>query len=412
MKHARLSEQPVPGPSIPRCLARGIVLSGALAVLWLLGCGGLPDHNGEEPGVAVVVMVAEAETNAPLQTAATVIVGGVRGVLQPEDEYLVLRDVPVGTGTPPTQPLTASARGYVTRTQQVEMRVTAATWVQVLLRPADRATTGTVEGTVRQAGAETPVTNAFLSFAHPDAVQNDDDDATDTVGGYTDSDGRFIIGGIPVGERRLTVQARGYLPFTDRVTIRADANDGNEPLHIELIGGDTTVDLRGVVVDVLTRLPLQGAVVTVAERPPVETGPNGRFTVAEVPVGEQTVTVAADGYEDFTSTITILPGMDRITIQMFERADDPPPGPYTIGGTVTLSGAPDNSGATVTAVLLPTGETMASDTTGPSGRYRLFVPPGRYDLTVRFGERSLSRDIIVPSGGVVIDDVDFVLTVG
>ena len=391
----------------------GVVAAGAVLLLHLLGCGGLPPANDVEPGGAVVVMVTEAATGAPLQVPVTVIVGGVRGVLDPAEEQLVLRNVPIGTGTPPTQPLTASARGYVTRAMQLQMSVTAATWVEVSLHRADLATTGTVEGTVTRAGDAAPIRNAFLRFDRFEALPDpgDDDDLTDAVGGFTDSDGRFIIGGIPVGDLRLAVQAGGFLPFEDSIVIRPDDNDGNPDLHVELVAGDATVNVPGVVVDMLTRLPIEGAVVSIADGDPIITGSTGRFTAPDVPVGEQAVVVTADDYDDFSATFNILPGMDRITVELLERADDPPPSPFTIGGTVTLAGRADNAGATVAAVLVETGETLGTFTTGPTGRYGLFVPPGIYELTVRFEGRSLSRDITVPEGGVVVDDVDFMLTV-
>lgn len=393
-------------------MALGLTLCSLAVLLGLFGCGGLPDRDNGEAAGAVVVMVTEAGTNAPLQVPATVIVGGVRGVLNPSDEHLVLRNVPIGSATPPTQPLTVSARGYVTRTQQVQMSVTAATWVQISVQRADPATTGTVEGRVTRSDDGAGVRNAFLRFTRLDAAQNDlDDDAEDAVGGYTDSDGRFVIGGIPAGRRLLSATASGFLPFEDVVNIIADADGENPELDIQLVSGDTTVNVNGIVVEVLTRLPIENVSVSIAELAPVVTGANGRFTLEEVPVGEQTLVATAAGYDDFTRTIEILPGMDRVTIEMFERADEPPAGPFTIGGTVTLGGAPDNAGATVSAMPVGTEEVLASVTTGPSGEYGLFVPPGRYQVTVRFEDRSLSREVTVPDGGVIVEGVDFVLAV-
>jgi hypothetical protein len=395
-----------------RVMALGVTLCGVIVLLGVFGCGGLPDRDNGEAAGAVVVMVTEAETDAPLQVPATVIVGGVRGVLTPSDEHLVLRNVPIGSATPPSQPLTVSARGYVTHTQQVQMSVTAATWVQITVRRADPATTGTVEGTVVRADDGAGIRNAFLRFSRLDAAQDElDDGADDTVGGYTDSEGRFVIGGIPKGQRLLAATAAGFLPFEDLITIIADADGENAELDIQLISGDTTVNVSGIAVEVLTRLPIENVSVSIAELAPVVTGANGRFTIEEVPVGEQTLVATAEGFDDFSRTIEILPGMDRVTIEMFERADEPPAGPYTIGGSVTLGGAPDNAGATVSAVLIGTDEVLASTTTGPSGDYGLFLPPGRYQVTVRFEDRSLSREVTVPGGGVIVEDVDFVLAV-
>ncbi|MGC9318725.1 MAG: hypothetical protein ACP5KN_11910, partial [Armatimonadota bacterium] len=152
-----------------RGAATAALLSGVVAAVALAcGCGGLPPmEEGEEQG-AVVVMVVEEETNEPLEVPATVIVGGVRGTLKPSDQQLVLRDVPLGTGTPPTQPMTITAEGYVTRTQQVQLNITTATWVTATVQAADTATTGTVSGTVTDVESAEPVVNAFVQFRPPE----------------------------------------------------------------------------------------------------------------------------------------------------------------------------------------------------------------------------------------------------
>ncbi len=375
-----------------------------LVVLLAWGCGGLPPEGDGQDASAVVVLVFEAETNAPLQVPAVVIVGGVRGVLQPGDQQLVLHDVPVGTGTPPTQPLTVTAPGYVTHVEQVQLNVTTATWVQVNIEPTDPALTGTIEGTVTSAADGSGIRNAFVQFTPPGQSEP-------MVGGYTDQDGAFIIGGIPRGDRDVIVQAAGFLPFEDEIVVRADDAGGNSPLDVTLVAGDTTVRVTGVVVDVLTRELLAGAAVIIGDAAPVLTDANGRFQVEGVLVGDQQVTVNAAGYERYEATIAVLPGMGDLIIEMFERAEEPPGGPYTIAGTVTLNGRPDNAGATVAAIDLLTGQVLDQVVTDATGRYGLFVPPGRYEVAVSFGTRRLAREVTVPPGGVVITGINFILTV-
>jgi hypothetical protein len=389
--------------ALTRCKVIMLVALCALVTL-NAGCGGLPPSDGVEPGGAVVVIVVDADTSAPLQVPATVIAGGVRGLLQPSDEQLVLRNVPVGSGTPPTQPLTVTAEGYVTSVQQVQMAVTAATWVTVELTPADLATTGTIGGIVVDEVTGGPITSAFVEFAPPTG-----DGAR--VGGFSDNTGEFIIGGVPAGDRMFTAQAAGYLPDAGTVRIVADAAGQNADLQIELVAGDTTIDVPGTVVDVFTQGPIEGAEVSIGGSTPAVTGPDGRFVAPDVPVGDQEVLVSAEGYENYHQTLQILPGIGEITIEIFERADDPPGDPFTVTGTVTLSGAPDNAGATVTATRLDSGTVLDRDTTDASGHYALFVPPGQYQITVEFEGRNISRELAVPPGGVIGEDVNFMLTV-
>jgi hypothetical protein len=393
-------------PKRTHCRAASLALVAAATVLsiGLTGCGGLPPVDDGGGGGTVVVLVVEAETSVPLAVNATVTVGGVRGELRPTDQQLILRDVPIGTATPPTQPLTANAAGYRTATQQVQMQVTAATWVTVAMTPADPALTGSVSGTVTDEETGQPIANAFVQFT-PAGNQ------AAAVGGYTAADGTYLVAGIPRGQNTVTVQVAGYLGASRDVTVRADSVGQNAPADFELVGGDTSVDVTGIVVDVLTRLPVVAAQVTVGSAAPVQAGSDGRFAVADVPVGDQPVTVVASGYEELETVVRILPGMGDVTLELFEEAGDPPGGPYTITGTVTLSGAPDNAGATVRALSLTTGTVLDEATTDASGHYGLFVPQGSYELTVTFQGRSITREVTVPPGGVIVSGINFVLTV-
>ncbi len=386
------------------CVCAGI--AAAAGLLGMLGCGGLPPTNGgDEPRGAVVVMVFEEGTNIPLPVAATVIVGGVRGSLNPSDEQLVLRDVPLGTSTPPTQPMTVSAPGYVTSAQLAQLNITTATWLSVNLTPADTATTGSISGSVTDLTSGEPVVNAFLQFRPAG------DEEAEAVGGYTDSDGNVTVRGIPAGDHVLTVQAEEYLAFTQNVSIVADDTGTNPDVAVQLIAGDTTVTVAGRVVYVLSREPIAAATVTIGDANPVTTDVDGAFAVAEVLVGDRTIEVTAEDYETYQATLNVLPGIADVLIELFERAEEPPAGPYTLAGTVNLIGPPDSSGAAVTATALATGQVLDTAVTSASGRYTLFVPPGRYRVTVRYQGREISREVEVPPGGQIVDDVDFILTI-
>ncbi len=389
-------------------LSRVAALLGIAALLVLApGCGGLPaDNTPDEPRGTVVVIVVEEGTNAPLPVPATVIVGGVRGVQGPNDEQVVLRNVPEGTGSPPTQPMTVSAAGYVTTATQTALNVTTATWVQVAVAPADTSVTGTVEGVVRSFDDAAGVVNAFLRFkivGNPDA---------EGVSGFTDADGRFVVGGIPMGANDLVVQAADFLEYSQRVVVIAD-DDGSTPdVEIVLTAGDTRIDVRGRVLDVLTRGPIVGATVTVGNEPAVTTDANGQFTVPDVSVGDRELEDTHATHDPYQATISVLPGMTDLVIELFEAAQDPPGSPRTIAGRVTLTGAPDNSGAVVTATRLGELTPLGADTTDAEGVYGLFVPPGQYRVTVTWQGSQLSRNVTVPTGGVVVTGVNFAMSGG
>ena len=232
------------------------------------------------------------------------------------------------------------------------------------------------------------------------------------VSAYTDRGGYYIIGGVPIGRVDVTAAATDYLGSTTVYNVaQAEGSGTAQTLDFQLVPGETRVPVTGRVVDVTTQEPIVGAEVTVGEFGPVTAGESGAFTVPDVLVGERALVVKADGYDDYRETITVLPGMAALRVQMNSAAPDPPTTPYTIMGTVTLVGAEDNSGAVVEAFDVYNALLAGRTTTDAAGRYWLFVPAGRYTITVSHGDRELSRTIDLPGGGQKLQGIDFTPTV-
>ena len=371
----------------------------------LAGCGGVGAGGSQQPTTAVVVLtIGPAETQDPLDVPAVVICGGVKVEYEPNPTgMVVIENVPFGSEDPPRQPLTVTAHGYRTASRWIELSRTTATYLDVGLEAVDLSKTGTIEGHVRDAQSGEGVANCMVRFTQQLP------DTTIEVEGYTDAEGYFIIGGIPVGEVDVTAAAPGYLEWSGQVIVAADEGGGNEPLEVRIISGEARVDVRGIVLDVATQQPICGATVSLAGQT-VQTGPDGRFVVSQVQVGEAQIVVTAEGYDRYEQTITVLPGMPELRIEMTPAAPEPPPRPYNVAGTVTIRNRPDNSGALVEAFNLQQSMVMDSYVTGPDGRYYLWVPPGEYEIRVHYEDRLLQRRLTVPGGGRIIDGVDFVLT--
>lgn len=378
-----------------------------VAIIAISGCGGLGPEVPDTPTAAIGVIDAiNATTGDFIDVEATAILGGVRGTITTAEGSVVLRDVPFGTGTPPTQPLTVTAPGYVTFAEPIQISLTVVTFFTAELQPADPNETGTVRGRVLSSTGQ-PVTSALVKFTQiaPGGMRE--------VRGYTDSQGEYVIGGIPIGVNSVTAEAAGFItPAAVEATVVQDAGGGQSPnVDLSLIPGSTEVDVTGIVVDAFSDVPVAGARVQFGDTRTVNTDAAGLFTLRAVPVGTYSVTVTASGYDDLTRQVDVLPGMARVRLAMTPSAPQPPDGPFNVQGTVTLIGADDNSGAVVTAVDTTAGATWATVTTPASGEYTMFLPPGEYRITVTFGDRSVRRTITVPGGGRILRGVDFVLTV-
>lgn len=385
-------------------LTLGVLVT--LAALLLSGCGGIGPTTPSEPTSAIVVVYAnDATTNEAITVDATAVAGGVRGDLTVTEGSVVLRNVPFGTGTPPVQPVTVTAPGYVTYAELVQISTTVATFVTAELQPADLAETGTVTGTVTSGGS--PVTSALVKFTHtsPGGTLTE-------VRGYTDNTGYYKIGGIAIGSNTVTAEAEGYITGTQTATVVQDSGGGqNAALDFNLTSGDTRVDISGTVVDAFTSAALSGATVALADYGTTTSDASGSFSFSNVQVGDRVLTVTLSGYDPVQQTISVLPGMARLRIQMSPSAPQPPTGPYNLQGFVTLNGADDNSGATVTAVSTVSGRTLGSVVTDATGEYRMFLTPGEYRITVTYGTQSVRRTVTVPGGGRILSGINFVLTV-
>lgn len=371
------------------------------------GCGSLPPDPQASGAIVVFAAFEGPEQDAPtIRSTALVVVGGVRGFFNgPSEQELILKNIPFGDEDPSRQPMTVTAPGYRTESQQLTLRKDMATFVDLTMEKVDLTQTGTVAGAVQGSGGE-PIVNALVTFTWNDAG------TPSTLEGFTDNRGDFIIGGIPVGPATVEAVAAGYLPEDQQTVVEPDEGGTNADLSFSLLSGQTTVVVQGVVQDLRTEAPLAGAEVTIADRPAALTGQDGRFEVPEVLVGEQPITAKLAGYDDYEDTINVMPGMGDVVVVVSRVSSEPPGVPYTVAGTVTLIGNPDNAGATVTAFDKDRGINMATATTDTQGRYYLFLPAGCYEIAVTFGEKSISREVDYSGGGRIVDGIDFTLTVG
>jgi len=354
----------------------------------------------------VVVTAYQKDTTDPLEVEATVIAGGQRATLPAGDITVSVANVPLGEADPHTQPLTVTARGFITSFQQLQLNVVGQTTVTVELEAADLSLTGTVTGTITSGDGVAPVPNASVQF-RPDVPGGSEY----VVEGATDEQGQYAIGGIPTGNVIVTVNAQGYLSYSAQSVVIEDTGpSGNPPLNASLVPTTTKVTLQGRVTDLITGAGIGGATVTIGALTPVTARADGSFEVAEVPVGNQTASATAPDYDPRSVLFTAAPGMPDLVIQLAPTSSQPPPEPATISGTVTVRNRADSSGVTVKGIRgwSDTGDVLDTEVTGASGEYGLFVPPGEYRVQVSFEDVTFPpQDVTLPGGGRTLTGIDF-----
>jgi hypothetical protein len=394
---------------LARSLPRALWL---LSLCALVGCSASsirinPPSDGASTGT-VVVAVVRADTGEPIGVEAVVIVGGERGLLGAGDDSVTILDVPVPevqAPNQPTQPLTVTARGFVTFFEQLTLNASGQTNATVELEEADLDATGTVEGTVTNADDDTPIANVTVSF-RPDISG-----APVAVEGATDKNGEYIVGGVPVGRFVASATASGFLAAEQKSDAVQDSSGvGSDPVDFQLTATSSKATVKGRVVDLITYDPIKGASVELGGQPAVNTRADGSFEVTNVPVGQQVLSVTAADYIPISRTITVLANMAALRIELAPTESGPPRPPATISGTVTIRNRSSNAGATVEAIGVQTSEVVASTLTDADGYYGLFVPPGNYQIKVSFEGATISKTVTLEGAGRELTGVDFQIT--
>jgi len=82
---------------------------------------------------------------------------------------------------------------------------------------------------------------------------------------------------------------------------------------------DHAGSLAGIVTNAVTNQPISGATVTVGSGQNAlvsTTGANGRYLVVLIPVGSARVTVTANGYRQFSTTVTIAETANTLDVAL------------------------------------------------------------------------------------------------
>ncbi|HZT41214.1 MAG TPA: carboxypeptidase regulatory-like domain-containing protein [Chthonomonadaceae bacterium] len=240
-------------------------------------------------------------------------------------------------------------------------------------------------------GATTTVTGTVLQVDTASAPAHV---ATVTIGGQTvqtNKDGTFKVAGVPITATTAVVSDTADNLGTRTLAIQLANAPANDLGNIYLSAQGYTATVTGRVVTMVSgqTQPVGGAVVTISGSS-ATTATNGTFTLSNMPVGLGTIAgeiigqVTASGFLTKTITSDQLPipltaGTNNIgDLLIAQPSGSTPPPPYTITGTVTVSGKPA-SGVPVSISL--NNNNLGSTTTDSNGAYFFWVVPGKYTIT-------------------------------
>ena len=160
--------------------------------------------------------------------------------------------------------------------------VSAAAAVAAVAPPA----TGTISGTVTDAGTTDPIAGATVTDGTRSAT--------------TDTNGNYTIYDVPEGTYTVTASADGYNSVSQSVVVVSEDTTNLDFALTAIAYGA----IDGTVTDFDTGKPIEGATVTDGTRS-ATTDSTGYYLITDVPEGDYTVTASATGYEDASQLVTV-----------------------------------------------------------------------------------------------------------
>jgi thermitase len=317
------------------------------------------------PG-SIAGTVADAANGSSI-VGATVSDGTRTATTDAAGEYTIT-DVPPGS-----YEVTASKAGYQSSSLTVD--VLSGTTAVADFSLDEVIVPGSITGSVTDAEDGSPIVGAMVT----DGVRT----AT------TDAAGEYTIADVPPGSYEVTASKAGYQGSSSTVTVLSGGTAvANFSLHEVIVPGSIT----GSVTDAEDGAPIFGATVSDGIRT-TTTDATGEYTIADVPPGTYEVTASKAGYENSTSTVTVVSGGTAVKSFSLDEVILP--------GSITGSVTDVEGGSPIVGAMVTDGTRTA--TTDGSGEYTIAdVPPGTYEVTAsKEGYESITSSVTVASGATL-----------
>ena len=261
--------------------------------------------------------VYDANAGLPIAQVQVAIDGATpRSVFTGADGAFVLDGVSAGSYT-----LTVSRVGYADHVARVE--VVGGTDTQVgriaLSIADDRAS---LRGTISHSRTGIPLADARIRVTGPLTAE-----------AQSSASGAYELVGLPTGDYSIEVTLDGFQPIVQSATLPARTALTFSPALTPV--GETPpsdADVFGLVVKASDGAPIAGASVQIGAASAV-TGADGRFDIADLPIGAVTGSVAASGYANISFTGVLVAGrndLGRLPLASSQTT-------RTVIGTVTSS---------------------------------------------------------------------------
>ncbi|MGV0372777.1 carboxypeptidase regulatory-like domain-containing protein [Corynebacterium pilbarense] len=172
---------------------------------------------------------------------------------------------------------------------------------------------GSVSGSVKDQDGD-PVKGAKVVI---------DDGKGNRVETTTDDNGKVNVDKLPAGDYTVTVEADGYSKGESKVTVNPGESASFPEVRVKQLPGSVSGSVKDQ-----DGNPVEGATVVIDDgkgnRFEVPTDRSGNVDVQDVPAGDYTVTVTADGYNGGSTSVTVKPD-EAATIPEVRLQEKPQP---------------------------------------------------------------------------------------
>jgi hypothetical protein len=227
------------------------------------------------------------EGNSAGASVMVEVVGGARLSAEADGSFEI-----ASTG-PGKVTLRASANGYKVAEQVLE--VPPGGEAEASLTLARPTGPGTIRGVARLSNTKGPAVNVPIAAGGKTALSG--------------PDGSFVLGGVGPGPVRVVVNAPGFQPMEEIVSVPPGA-EATIDLALNKLGAKSLATLRGLVRST-TGTPVQAAVKIREASASTRAGADGRFII-RLPGGKYTVVIEAKGFVTQTKSLEIGDGDQAI----------------------------------------------------------------------------------------------------
>lgn len=332
---------------------------------------------------AVTGRVIDNVTGAPIANAAITAMGASTqsATSDADGRYLISHVVPGPVN------LSASAPGFLTANATGAVLASGVLDFSPRLIKDTTPVPITIQGSVMRSDTGAPLAGAAVRVVNT------------TLSIQTQTDGRFVLAGIPPGSIRVEIALAGF--SSSAFAVSAGSGGSVDFGIVALMPGSptgTTGTVQGTVVDALTDQPLRNVVVSIsgADNKTAVSDVGGHFTISDVTPGNIALAANLDGYLTASGSGTLTAGSSlNFNARLIKQGD---PARTTLTGRVVDS----NTGSPLSGVVVAVSPSFLTGSISDGTFLVSDIPAGTLTITLSLpGYVGVAYTAAAPAGGTV-----------